>query len=82
VRVEAAIREFLDRIWDLGFSSCPRGLVEELGTKGLADKLIFGSDCISISAWQQLGRVLFALIPRRGKKENSQPERSTSVGIE
>jgi uncharacterized protein len=47
---------------ELCYSPCPRGLVEALVDEGLADKLIFGSDCVFMSAAQQIGRVLFAQI--------------------
>jgi len=47
---------------ELCFSPSPRGLVEELVGEGLAEKLVWGSDAVFISAAQQLGRVLFAQI--------------------
>lgn len=52
---------------ELCFSPCPRGLVEELVSEGLADKLIFGSDCTFMSATQQIGRVLFAQLSPQDK---------------
>jgi predicted TIM-barrel fold metal-dependent hydrolase len=54
---------------ELCFSPCPRGLVEELVSEGLADKLIFGSDSTFMSATQQIGRVLFAQISPQDKEK-------------
>jgi len=52
---------------ELCYSPSPRGLVEELVTEGLADKLVWGSDSVFMSAAQQLGRVLFAQISPEDK---------------
>ena len=52
---------------ELCFSAAPRGLVEELVGEGLAEKLVWGSDAVFMSATQQIGRVLFAQIPPEDK---------------
>ncbi len=59
--------EYPNVFLELCFSPCPRGLVEELVDRGLSGKLIFGSDCIFMSATQQIGRVLFAQISPEDK---------------
>ncbi len=41
-------------------SQCPRGLIEFFVNRGLADKLLWGTDMPLITAEHQLGRVVFA----------------------
>lgn len=52
---------------ELCYSPSPRGLIENLVGEGLAEKLVFGSDCVFMSTAQQLGRVLFAKISTQEK---------------
>ena len=60
-------REYPNVYLELCFSSAPRGLVEELVTAGLEDKVIWGSDAIFMDAAQQVGRVVFACITTEQK---------------
>jgi predicted TIM-barrel fold metal-dependent hydrolase len=62
-------KEFDNIYLELCFSPCPRGLVEELVSEGLTDKVVFGSDCTFMSATQQIGRVLFAQISPADKEK-------------
>jgi uncharacterized protein len=75
-------KEFANVYLELCFSPCPRGLVEELVDAGLADKLIFGSDCIFMSASQQIGRVLFAQISPADKEKILGLNAARALGID
>ncbi len=44
------------------FSKCPRGLIETFVSRGLNEKVLWGSDAVFMGAGHQLGRVLFARI--------------------
>lgn len=54
---------------ELCLSSCPRGLIEELVTAGLEDKIVWGSDAVFLDQASQLGRVLFAGITLEAKRK-------------
>jgi predicted TIM-barrel fold metal-dependent hydrolase len=62
-------REYPNVYLELCFSVSPRGLVEKLADAGLADKTIWGSDTLFMSAAQQIGRVLFARISPEDKEK-------------
>lgn len=62
-------REYPNVYLELCFSPSPRGLVERLVKEGLADKVIWGSDAVFMSAAQQIGRVLFARISPEDKEK-------------
>ena len=66
---------------ELCYSPCPRGLVENLVGEGLAEKLIFGSDCVFMGAAQQLGRVLFAQISPQDKVKILRLNAQRALGI-
>lgn len=61
-------RQYSNVYLELAFSTCPRGLVEEMVSVGLEDKLLWGSDAIFMEGAHQIGRVVFAQITT-GQKE-------------
>ena len=62
-------KEYSNVYLELALSSCPRGLVEDLVSVGLVDRIIWGSDVMFLDASQQIGRVLFAQIPPEDKEK-------------
>ena len=45
---------------DVCYSRCPRGLIEHFVREGVAEKVMFSSDCYFMGMSQQLGRIVFA----------------------
>ena len=62
-------REYPSVYIETCLSACPRGLIEELVSEGLADKVVWGSDMIFMGAAEQLGRVVFAQISPADKEK-------------
>jgi len=62
-------REYPTVYVELCLSACPRGLVEQLVTVGLEDKVLWGSDAVFLDQASQLGRVLFAQISPEAKRK-------------
>ncbi len=62
-------REYPNVFLELCYSLSPRGFVELLVREGLADKVVWGSDTVFMSATQQIGRVLFAKISPEDKEK-------------
>ena len=68
-KAKEAARQFGRVYLETCFSSCPRGLIEELVAQGFGEKLVWGTDTIFMDPSQQLGRVLFAQIPPADKEK-------------
>jgi len=62
-RMPALAREFPNLWFDTSGSRHPRGMIEWLVGRGLAGRLLYGSDMPFIDPGSQLGKVLYADIP-------------------